>query len=295
LVFLKSLLVPVHRLIMIRPLVFGFALFLLAGFPITAGETAPKTLDAWQPAKGWREAGSVALDPADSGKLLSTDGPGILIADGKADYLPGKQPHRDAEIHVEFNIPARSNSGVYVMGSYEVQIYDSHGVAKDQYPGIECGGIYPEWVRNANVRGHSPAVNASLPPGVWQSFDIVFRAPRFDASGRKTANARFEKVLHNGKTVHENVEVPGPTRGGLPEAAAGPLRLQGDHGVVAFRNIRIKPLDSGFSWNQSPTSLALLNCGKTVWQLVFDPKEPKSYFHPLATVDGTAACGFRGN
>src|SRR6478609_5332799 len=248
---------------MIRHLLTTLSATLLLAAPAAFGGG----LDAWQPAAGWKEAASVTLDPADTGKFLSAEGTGVLLSEGKAAFLSSRQPHGDAQIHVEFNIPAHSNSGVYVMGSYEVQIYDSHGVEKDKYPGIECGGIYPEWVKNANVRGHSPTVNSALPPGQWQSFDIVFRAPRFDASGHKTANARFEKVIHNGTLVHENVELLGPTRGGLPEAASGHLRLQGDHGVVAFRNIRIKPLAPGFSWNQTPTSLALLNSDKTVWRL----------------------------
>ena len=58
-------------------------------------------------------------------------------------------------------------------------------------PGIECGGIYPRWINEQNVDGHSPRVNASQPPGEWQAFDILFRAPRFDAGGRKIADARM--------------------------------------------------------------------------------------------------------
>jgi hypothetical protein len=71
---------------------------------------------------------------------------------------------------------------------------------------------------------------------------VQFRAPRFDASGRKTENARFIKVVHNGVVVQENVEVEGPTRAAMegPETKHGPLLLQGDHGPVAYRNIRIR-------------------------------------------------------
>jgi len=73
----------------------------------------------------------------------------------------------------------------------------------------------------------------------------VFRAPRFDGSGKKVANARFEKVTHNGVVIHEGYEYQGPSRGSWnPEdIAQGPIRLQGDHGPVAFRNVRIRPLD----------------------------------------------------
>jgi hypothetical protein len=151
----------------------------------------------------------------------------------------------DVELHVEFCVPRHSNSGVYLMGRYEIQVYDSFGVEQDKYPGIECGGIYPRWVSEKNVEGHSPRVNASKPPGQWQTFDISFRAPRFDSSGKKTANARFVKVVHNGKVIHENVELTGPTRATLweDEKPTGPIRFQGDHGPVSYRNLRVKAVD----------------------------------------------------
>ena len=60
-----------------------------------------------------------------------------------------------------------------INSGYEVQVYDSYGVQKDAYPGIECGGIYPQWIHEQNVDGHSPRVNASKPPGEWQAFDIL--------------------------------------------------------------------------------------------------------------------------
>jgi sugar phosphate isomerase/epimerase len=143
-------------------------------------------------------------------------------------------------------IPKGSNSGVYFMGRYEIQVYDSYGVEKGQYPGIECGGIYERWDNNRNPKGfegHSPRVNASRAPGQWQTFDVIFRAPRFDKNGRKISNARFEKIVHNGVVVHEDVELTGPTRAGTynDEKPTGPLMLQGDHGPVAYRNIWLEP------------------------------------------------------
>jgi hypothetical protein len=110
-------------------------------------------------------------------------------------------------------------------------------VAKDKYPGLECGGIYPRWIKNKNVEGHSPRVNVSKPPGEWQEFHVIFRAPRFK-EGRKTANAKFEKVWHNGQLIHENLELKGPTRAGISnnEKPTGPLLFQGDHGPIAYRN-----------------------------------------------------------
>jgi hypothetical protein len=201
-----------------------------------------KALAAWQTADGWREVGNVKTDPQDPGRLVSEPGTGVVVSQGAGQYLLTKDRFGDCAVHVEFLIPRRSNSGVYLLGSHEVQIYDSHGVAKDEYPGIECGGIYPEWINDANVRGHAPLVNASKPAGEWQSFDVIYRAPRFDTAGNRIRNARFDKVFHNGKLVHENVGLAGPTRAGLPEQRSGPLRLQGDHGPVAFRNLRIRKL-----------------------------------------------------
>lgn len=216
---------------------------LLAGLS-GAAERLPAghALEAWQPAGGWTEVGGVALDGADTRRLKVEAGTGIIVSEGKASYLLTKERYGDVEVHAEFMIPKGSNSGLYFMGSYEVQILDSFGVKEPEYPGNACGGIYPEWVGNANVRGHNPLVNASKAPGEWQSLDVIFRAPRYDAAGKKITPARFEKVILNGQLVQENVEVLGTTRSGLAEQCPGPLRLQGDHGPIAFRQIRIHSL-----------------------------------------------------
>jgi hypothetical protein len=89
-----------------------------------------------------------------------------------------------------------------------------------------------------------PNVNAAKPAGEWQTLSIVFQSPRFDENGKKTANAKFVKVVLNGTVLHENVEMKGPTPGGLTgkEAPIGPLMLQGDHGAVAYRNLKVTPL-----------------------------------------------------
>jgi hypothetical protein len=200
-------------------------------------------LSVWrQPTNLWSIVGDVFLSPSDPKALSTKPGVGILFNGGHTTDIVSKQEFGDVQLHIEFIISKRSNSGVYFMGSYELQIYDSYGVAKDEYPGIECGGLYPRWINNKDVEGHSPNVNASLPPGQWQTFDVTFHAPRFNAKGEKISNAVFVKVVHNGKVIHQNVELRAETRGGYPEKPHGPLRLQGDHGPVAFRNLRIRPL-----------------------------------------------------
>jgi sugar phosphate isomerase/epimerase len=192
---------------------------------------------------GWAVAGGVKPAADNPQRLSPMPGAGVVVngGEGREPDLRSAEDFGDCRMHVEFLLAPKSNSGVYFMGRYEVQIYDSHGVAQDAYPGLECGGIYPRWLGGTRREGHSPQVNAALPPGQWQSFDVVFRAPRFDAAGRKIADARFVKVVHNGRPVHENIDLAGPTRGGMePETAVGPLRLQGDHGPVAFRHLRIR-------------------------------------------------------
>jgi hypothetical protein len=207
-----------------------------------------KDLVGWRKPTGtWTLAKAVSLDPARPEAFIVESGQGIMVNSANAHTvnLVTDGEFGDLQAHVEFCITRHSNSGVYLMGRYEVQVYDSHGVQKDKYPGIECGGIYPRWINEKNVEGHSPTVNASKPPGEWQSFDITFRAPRFDSNGKKIANGRFVKVVHNGRVIQENVEVNGPTRSAMAEdeKPTGPILLQGDHGPVAYRNLWVKALD----------------------------------------------------
>jgi len=208
-----------------------------------------KDLAGWRkPAGTWSVAKAVSLGSTDPEKFEIVPGQGVLVnsATGHTVDLISEPEFGDMQAHVEFCITKHSNSGVYLMGRYEVQVYDSFGVAHDEYPGIECGGIYPRWIDGKNVDGHSPLVNASKPPGQWQTFDITFRAPRFDAGGRKIANAKIVKLVYNGKIIHENLELTGPTRGAMSEdeKPAGPIRLQGDHGPVAYRNLWVKAMES---------------------------------------------------
>lgn len=204
-----------------------------------------KDMAGWRkPTGAWMAARDVAMDPADPEKFIVTPGQGILVngAKGKSSNLVSVREFGDVEAHVEFWIPKHSNSGVYLMGRYEIQIYD---VEKAKYPGQECGGIYGRAVGDQTVEGHSPLVNADKGAGQWQAFDITFRAPRFDTNGKKIANAKMVKVVHNGKIIHDNVELNGPTRSGIAtdEKATGPIMFQGNHGPVAFRNVRVNAIE----------------------------------------------------
>lgn len=227
---------------------------LLSGTLLAADAPAPKPVElfngrdltGWQqPTGSWSVVSAVSLDPANPKAFVSTPGEGIALntLSGRGVDFKTVAEFGDCELHVEFCVAKDSNSGVYLQGRYEVQILDSYG--KTTIGVHDCAAIYERWddAAKKGFEGTAPSANASKPPGEWQSFDITFLAPRFDAAGNKTANGKFVKVLHNGKVVHENVEVTGPTRGGgSVEKPTGPLRFQGDHGPVAFRNLRITPL-----------------------------------------------------
>lgn len=208
-----------------------------------------KDLSGWRlPTGTWKAVQSVVLDPANPKAFFAKEGTGVLLnsAGGKTVNIMTEQEFGDCELHIEFCVTKGSNSGIYLQGRYEVQILDSYGKAAVNVH--DCGAIYERWLdkEKKGYEGHPPRVNASKPPGEWQTFDITFRAPRFDASGKKTENARFVKVVHNGQVIHENAESAGPTRGPKfpEEAPKGPIVLQGDHGPVAYRNLKITPLSA---------------------------------------------------
>jgi hypothetical protein len=209
----------------------------------------PGDLDAWaEPHGAWDYVEAVRLKP-DNERLLAADGgKGDILYNGptgRTSNLVTTSKNGDCELHVEFLVPKGSNSGVKLHGHYEIQISDCFG--KDEANARDCGGIYPRAELLPRYRyldeGYPPRVNACKPPGEWQALDITFRAPRFDAEGKKTADACFVKVTLNGEVIHEDRSIPYPTGHAWhnKEMAEGPVLLQGDHGPVAFRNIRIRP------------------------------------------------------
>jgi len=147
----------------------------------------------------------------------------------------------DAHIHVEWREPdmpdkrgqEKGNSGVYVQGCYEVQVLDSYG--KDYLRTDDCGGIYSI---------AAPRVNACKPALEWQTYDIYLRAARLDEEGNVQEYARVT-ILQNGQVIHNNLELPSNTPGGVYEkiVARGPLMLQDHNDPVSFRNIWVETLD----------------------------------------------------
>lgn len=181
-----------------------------------------------------------------------TAGTGILLNmndDKKKDNLVSAFEHGDIELELEVMLPKGSNSGIYLQGRYEVQLLDSWGVKDAKYSDI--GGIYRNWENEPGkiYMGKAPLTNPAKAPGLWQKFKISFRAPRFDANGKKIANAKFVSVELNGVKIHDNVEVPLPTGGPIEnnEKSFGPLMIQGDHGPVAFRNIKYQLVKETFA------------------------------------------------
>lgn len=207
-------------------------------------------LDGFLEVELWR---GVEKSSAVEGKCeFALEGKGDILVNAssreeKAPYLLTKEEFGDVRIELEFMVPKNSNAGVYVAGRYEVQILDSWGRAR--FGSGDLGGIYQRWDPSLpkdkqGFGGIAPKVNASKPPGEWQTMEIVFRAPRFDESGKKIRDATFEKVFVNGQLVQENATTGGHTRSAPFEgdAAKGPIAIQGDHGPIAIRSFKATPL-----------------------------------------------------
>jgi len=200
-----------------------------------------RNLDEWTANAGSGKAnkwvvGKARLSAGDPKQVERVEGTGELInltpAHGASQDLYSKAKFGDCRIELEVMVPHGSNSGIYVMGEYEIQVLDSFG--KPKMGSGDMGAIYG---------GFAPPVNASKKPGEWQQYVVEFKAPRFDARGKKTQNAEFVKVELNGQVLHQNLVMPGATPGGVTgkEAPEGPLMFQGNHGPVAYRNIVVTP------------------------------------------------------
>lgn len=192
-----------------------------------------KNLSKWKSVKG--------------GKAKWTVEDGAMIVNGTGSIVT-KQEFGDCQLHVEWATPAevkgegqgRGNSGIYLQGRYEIQVLDSYN-NKTYFHG-QAGAVYKQ---------HAPLVNASRKPGEWQTYDIIFHAPRFDDNGKLVSAARVT-VLHNGVLVQDNTEIYGATSFSEepkyePHPLKQPLLLQDHHNPVRFRNIWIRPLNQSVS------------------------------------------------
>lgn len=179
-------------------------------------------LDGWTTrdggAAGWK---------ADAGVLHVVPGSGDIMS---------RRRYTDFYLHLEFSCPdmpeakgqAKGNSGVFLQGRYEIQVLDSYGL---DIPGKgDCGAVYNQF---------APLVNACRPALEWQTYDVFFRAPRPPAEEGPRLS-----VLHNGRLIHNNVQLPGVTGAAIDEqiTAPGPLLLQDHKDLVRYRNIWIEPL-----------------------------------------------------
>lgn len=198
--------------------------------------------------ENWKAVGKVYADKSKSDRFTTYEGSGVLVnspTDSAKDNLFTTFTHGDIELELDVMMHIGSNSGLYFQSRYEVQLFDSWGVAKPGF--VDMGGIYERWDANKEkglegYEGHPPKVNAAKSPGLWQHMKVVFHAPKFDAYGTKLKNAVFEEVWLNGVLIQENIEVTGPTRAAAfdNETDLAPLMIQGDHGPVAFKNIKYK-------------------------------------------------------
>jgi sugar phosphate isomerase/epimerase len=200
-----------------------------------------KDLNDWV-VKGSKEESKWVVGTA----KMSSENPKLLVAKkGECEMINLAAQHRDSidiyskakfgdcRVELEVMVPEGANSGIYLMGAYEIQVLDSWERVK--MGGGDMGAVYG---------ASPPRINACKRPGEWQKYVIDFIAPKFDASGKKIRNAKFIKVELNGQVLHENLVLEGLTGGSLTgkEAPTGPLMFQGNHGPVAYRNIIIKPL-----------------------------------------------------
>jgi hypothetical protein len=218
-------------------------------------EGDPKATEVWSPVPPVVRPGAGSAPPSDAIVLFDgtnltewrdpkwkLDGGAVTVV-AQAGSLVTRREFGDVQLHIEWRTPAkvegegqgRGNSGIFLMERYEVQVLDSYENAT--YVNGQAGAIYKQ---------HAPMVNASRAPGEWQSYDIVFMAPRFRADGTLERSATFT-VFHNGVLIQNHVEVKGTTTNiGMATYKAhpskAPLSLQDHDNPVSYRHIWVREL-----------------------------------------------------
>lgn len=239
--------------------IFSGCLLMLITYVLGAQTTDPKDTEVWEPEPRVVKAGVGTAPPSDAivlfdGKNLNEwthlDGSAAKwkVEDGAMTVVKGtgdvqtKRTFGDVQLHLEFRTPAevvgegqgRGNSGVFLQGIYEVQVLDNYN--NRTYSNGQAGSIYKQTM---------PLVNACKPPGEWQTYDIIYKAPHFNKDGIKIASA-YITVIHNGVLIQNHTEIKGTTPFiGLPQNNAhgkGPLKLQDHDNPTSFRNIWIREL-----------------------------------------------------
>ncbi|MGC9341955.1 MAG: 3-keto-disaccharide hydrolase [Bacteroidales bacterium] len=238
-----------------------FTLLFCYSFSLNAQELPPpEETEVWEPVPEKVTPGEDNQPPSDAivlfdgtnlSEWIGQDGsaPGWEVKNGSLTVMPksgGIQTKKDfgsCQLHIEWRTPeeivgkgqGRGNSGIFLMGKYEVQVLDSYN--NTTYSNGQAGSIYKQ---------HIPLVNACKAPGEWQSYDIVFMAPEFDEQGKLVKPATIT-VIHNGVLIQNHVEIKGTTEfRGEPDYTAHPeklpLSLQDHNNPVSFRNIWIREL-----------------------------------------------------
>lgn len=223
---------------------------------IVSGKMTGKTAEgqSFTLVKTIRKSKTLGLPPP-PGAIVLYDGKStdewknVKVVDGNlvGNETTSKKSFTDHKVHLEFRLSfmpfasgqGRSNSGVYLQKRNEVQVLDSFGL-KGQ--ANECGGLYGQ---------AAPKVNMCFPPLTWQTYDIEFKAARFDQEGKKVSNAVIS-VWHNGVLIHDRVELKdSPAKGEKNGVASGPLHLQSHGGQVQYRNIWVVDLSKDSNKSES--------------------------------------------
>ena len=200
--------------------------------------------DGTDPDREWQETVFSRSGRTIAEKISSEVKDGAMYPPQGFGSLSTKRVFEDFQLHIEWMVlpgvsgegQARGNGGVYLQGVYEIQILDSWGTRT--YKNGQAGSLYKQY---------APLVNACLPPGEWQSFDIIYTAPRFDEDSTNYFTPPRATIFHNGILIQNNVALRGPTTYvGIPEMmirkhGPGPIMLQ-NRNALAFRNIWIREL-----------------------------------------------------